>query len=70
MADATYAKGDKVWIFYPTKATSIGAVIDLVHPGSQRFDVTIDHPGHELHGKTSCLSLASIWKKQEPGDKQ
>ena len=69
MADRDFQAGDKVWVFHPTKATSIGASIDLVHEGGHRVDVTIERPGHELDGSKTSLPVDAIWKKQEPGDK-
>ncbi len=69
MADRDFKASDKVWVFYPTKATSIGAVVDLVHDGGGLVDVTIAHPGHALDGSKTTIPAEGIWKKQEKGDK-
>lgn len=60
-----YQAGDKVFVFYPSRASAIGAVVDQVHPGGHLVDLTIEHPGHVLDGSKTTIVTEGIWKKQE-----
>lgn len=63
--ETKYEAGESVWVFYPSKATAIGATIDAIHPGGDLVDVTIVQPDHELDGSKTTIPFDGIWKKQE-----